>query len=70
MALVLIQSLEQWTAKVDFSELLEIPDGLDVKQEEKNWFAQGGGEPESFVDYLVARGAKKVGVAVHVINYM
>ncbi|OGZ12875.1 MAG: hypothetical protein A2942_01645 [Candidatus Lloydbacteria bacterium RIFCSPLOWO2_01_FULL_50_20] len=70
MPLLRIESDGQWIGRIGFSELLDVPVDMDVRQEERVWFTNGGGRPKDFVAHLIAKGAKKVWVPVHVINYV
>jgi hypothetical protein len=65
-----VQSPQQWTGAINEQSFLEIPVGLDVAKEEKDWFAAGGDTSgKTFVEHLLAQGATRLNVEVWNINY-
>lgn len=61
MRILVLQVLAQWTGAVESKQAyLKIPPTLDMAEEEKNWFAGGGGSLRDFVNYLKKRGAKEL----------
>lgn len=70
MRILVLQNIAQWTGAIDEQIFLEIPPDMDVGAEEQAWFANGGGTPSDFANYLKTRGAKDLeGVEVWTINY-
>jgi ADP-ribosylglycohydrolase len=68
--ILVVQSPEQWTGAVNEQAFLEIPAGLDVGKEEKDWFAAGGDSSgKTFVAHLLTQGATELEVEVWNINY-
>jgi ADP-ribosyl-[dinitrogen reductase] hydrolase len=69
--ILVVQSPEQWTGAINGQAFLEIPASLDVKKEEDDWFAAGGDTSgKTFVEHLIAQGAKRLDVEVWNINYL
>jgi len=70
MRILVVQSLEQWTAAISSQEFLSIPEAMDVKAQEDAWFAAGGDSSgQSFAQYLVAHGATLLTPEIWSINY-
>lgn len=69
MRILIVQTDKMWTSAIDEQEFLQIPDTLDVGKEEQNWFAQGGGALQDFVNHLTAAGAQKIDVEIWTIQY-
>ncbi len=68
--IVAIPMIAMWTGATESVDYLEIPRSMDLDAEEKAWFAQGGDSSGiTFVQYLVARGAKPVNVETWHIRY-
>jgi hypothetical protein len=69
--IVVVQTDELWTGVINEQVALQVPDAMDIKQEEEKWFAKGGGSLEAFVDHLVAHGAQKIeNVSFWTIQYI
>lgn len=69
MRILVVQTDEMWTGALAEQEFLQIPDTLDIGKEEQNWFAQGGGALQDFVNYLITKGAQKIDVEIWTIRY-
>lgn len=69
MRIVVMQDIAQWIGSIEEQEYLEVPDTMDISQEEGAWFTSGGGTLQNFVAYLIGRGAKKISVEIWTIRY-
>ena len=70
MRILVLENIAQWTGDVVEHAYLEIPPTMNMADEEKSWFANGGGTLSDFVCYLKKKGAKELtNVETWTINY-
>lgn len=67
--MLVVQTDAMWNGRIEEQEFLQIPGTLDVEKEEQNWFAQGGGALQDFVNHLIINGAQKINVEIWTIRY-
>lgn len=68
--IVSIRTMEDLVNAIAEETFLQVPDDMDLKQQQDDWFTAGGDSTSSFVDYLKARGATEHPIEVFNIDYL
>ncbi len=67
---VVVQSDELWSGAVTEKIALSVPIEIDLSAEQAKWFASGGGDANSFANFLIAQGCTRVEVEFFTIEYL